>query len=137
MEWYKLVIALIVVLVLLVMFYSWMGNEYLGQPYFLTQMAMAYSDPVKFNYLGYERDVSGMSSRDYYLENQMNASTHVGPQYLEGDTKFVDNTGYMSMPIKYRPLRKPSATAAQKQSELVSNNMEEYAYQELNQTGHY
>jgi len=106
-------------------------------PYFLSQMVNESWDPVWFNYFSRVRDVSGQDSQDYYLENQMNASTGVGPQYFEGNLQFVDHTNYMDMPIKNRPLRNPSAAAAQMQSEINSNNMEEWAYIDLNQTGHY
>ncbi len=131
--------AIIVVLVLLLIMFVMMywGSELFHSPYFLDQMAMSSQDPTWLNYLGYERDVAGMSSRDYYLENQMNSSTKVGPQYMKGNTQFVDHTDYMDMPIKYRPLRNPSASALQKQAEMQSNNMEENAYRELNQVGSY
>lgn len=136
-DYQKYLIIGVIILVLLLIFYWYAGAEHLGNPFFLDQMAMEYSDPTWLNYLGYERDVSGQSPRDYYLENQMNSETGVGPQYFEGDLQFKDHTGYMDMPIKYRPLRRTSASAAQMQSELVSNNLEEYAYQDLNHGGFY
>ena len=131
-----LICVAILVMVFLILFYT-ANAEYLGVPFFLDQMTMEYSDPAKFNFTGRERDVSGMSGRDYYLENQMNYATKVGPQYSKGDLQFVDQTGYMDMPIKYRPLRNPSASSAQLQSQLISNDMEEHAYQDLNQTGNF
>ena len=130
-------LAVLVVLILILLLWWYFGAEGFHSPYFLDQMAMASFDPTRLNYLGYERGVAGMSERDYYLENQMNASTKVGPQYMKDNTQFADHTGYMGMPIKYRPLRNMSASAAQKQAEIHSNDMEEYAYQDLNQVGHY
>jgi len=67
----------------------------------------------------------------------MNSATHVGKQYFEGDQQFEDHTGFMDMPIKYRPLSNPSASRMQQQADLVSNNLEEYAFQDLNKDGFY
>jgi hypothetical protein len=131
-----LLIAVVVVLVLLAL-YFYNKQERLTEPEYLNQMTMASQDPVAMNYLGYERDVSGMSARDYYVENQMNASSGVGPQYLENDNQFQDKTGFMNMPIKYRPIKNPSASALQTQASLVSNNLEEYAFQDLTKDGFY
>lgn len=134
---FPLICYTLIIVILLFLFYYFYVSEHLENPFFLDQMAMESHDPIYLNYLGYERDVSGMSPRDYYLENQMNSSTKVGPQYFEGDLQFQDHTDYMGMPIKSRPLRNPSASASQLQSEIHSNNMEELAYQELNRTGHF
>lgn len=135
----QIYIAVFVVLFLFIIFIiskKTSSSEHLGVPFFLDQMAMSYSDPTWFNYLGYERDVAGMSSRDYYLENQLNASTKAAPQYLENNSNFIDHTNYMDMPIKYRP-GKRNASATQINSELNSNNLEELAYLDLNKVGQY
>src|ERR1700678_3377538 len=124
--------AVIVIILIIIFFYYARTSEHLGVPFFLDQMAMTYPDPTWFNYLGYERDVSGMSQRDYYLENQMNASTGSGPQYLEGNRNFKDHTDYMDMPIKNRPMRDPTSTALQIRLNLNSNNLEELVYSDLN-----
>jgi len=141
------VAAAVVILLLIIVLYN-KNKEHLGKPYFLDQMAMAYSDPTWFNYLGYERDISGMSSRDYYLENQMNSTSRVAPQYFKNNAQFVDHTNYMDMPIKYRPgvkkdddpsskIARNNTSAAQINSEINSNNMEELAYLKLNKIGYY
>lgn len=128
---------IVVVLLILFIYYCSCKYEHLGEPWFLDQMSMNYSDPTWFNFMGNQRDVAGMSSKDYYLENQLNSSTGAGPQYFKNDTNFVDHTNYMDMPIKYRPLRNTSAAAAQIQSEIKSNNMEENLYLDLNDSGFY
>src|SRR5579883_581506 len=104
---YSTCYVIVIILILLLVVYFWQyGQEHLNDPWFLNQMAMLYPDHTYFNYFGRsERDVSGMAMDDYYLENQINSETGVGPQYLEGDQAFSDKTGYMTMPIKYRPLR--------------------------------
>lgn len=131
----NLVVIIIVVLLLILFWIHFYKNEYLTEPYFLNQMAMDYSDPIYFNYLGRsERDVEGNSMQDYYLQNQMDAATGVLPQMFN-DEKFFNQDDYMDMPIVNRPLRNPSASKLQIQSRLISNNMEENAFRELNQAG--
>lgn len=131
-----LVAACLVVLLILFVYFLFYG-EHMTEPWFLNQMSMDYSDPVYFNYLGRsERDVEGNSMHDYYLQNQMDASSGVLPQMFTDD-KFYNQDNYMDMPIKYRPLRNTSAAAAQKLSEIRSNNMEESFYYDLNATGTY
>lgn len=128
------------VVILIILLIWWLltgGSEHLGNPWFLDQFSMASSDPVWMNYLGYERDVLGQSPRDYYLENQINSQSGVGPQYFENDTAFMNHDDYKSMPIRYRPLRQPSATKLQIQSEIKSNDMEENLYDDLNRVGNY
>lgn len=128
------IVAIVVILIVIfIFFYHSGGSEHFAKPWFLNQMAMEYPDPTWFNYFGRTvRDDAGMSSQDYYLENEMNAETGVGPQYFEGASAFKDHTGYMDMPIKYRPLRHPTPQALKIQSEIESNNLEEELYRELN-----
>jgi hypothetical protein len=66
----------------------------------------------------------------------MDSQSFVLPQILD-NRKFFNQDGYMDIPIKYRPLRNPSASASQIQSELVSNKLEEWAYRDLNKGGCY
>lgn len=129
--------TVIIILFFVFIFYVYQNQEHLGVPFFLDQMAMENDYPVKFFYTGRQKDVAGMSERDYYLENQMNASSGVGPQYFDGDTQFIDHTGYMDMPIKNRPLKHPTPYALRKLAEINSNNFEEWAYQDLNKTGNF
>jgi hypothetical protein len=128
---YKLPILIVLALLLIYLIYNW-KSEKLTDPFYLDQMAMEYDDPAIFMYTGREKDVSGMDMKDYYLENQMNSSSGAGPQYLKNNTNFIDHTDFMGIPIKTRPLRNPSATALQKQANLISNNLEEYAFKKLN-----
>lgn len=123
--------------VFLIIFFALTKQEHLGVPFFLDQMAMENDHPIKFFYEGREKDAAGMSPRDYFLENQMNASTYVGPQYLEGDLKFKDHTGYMGIPIKNRPLRHPTPLALHLQGEINGDAWAEWAYEDLNRTGHF
>lgn len=133
----KLVLISALVVVFLLVIIYWWKQEHLGTPFFLDQMATENWHPIKFFYTGREKDRAGMSPRDYFLENQMNAATDVGPQYLEGDLKFHDHTGYMGMPIHNRPLKHPTPLALRLQAEIDGADWAEWAYQDLNRTGHY
>lgn len=101
----KFLCAVVIALViLLVLYFVCPGKgEHMGDPFYLNQMAMDNMDPSLFIYTNRERDVSGSDMQDYYLENQMNAETGVGPQYMEGNSKFVDHTDYLDMPMQFRP----------------------------------
>jgi hypothetical protein len=98
------VAAVILLVILLVFFLLWGGARGEGMSdWYLDQMAMRYSDPTTFIYTGNERDVSGMSARDYYLENKANYLNGAAPAYFEGNQRFVDHTDYLNMPAEYRP----------------------------------
>jgi len=96
--------AILLVLVLLLLFFIGGGGmrERMSD-WYLDQMAMRYPDPTTFIYTGDERDVAGMSGRDYYLENKTNYLNGVAPPYFEGAARFVDQTDYLGMPAEYRP----------------------------------
>jgi hypothetical protein len=96
-------IVSIVVLLLIVIWYWGYGAENFSEIYYLDQMAMKNSDPMYFKYSSWERDVDGMSPRDYYLENQANYTNQFAPGYFVGDQLYVDHTDYLNMPPKYRP----------------------------------
>lgn len=131
----RIICAIIILLVLVVLYFMFMKKENMTEAQFLNQMSMDYSDPMYFNYIGRsEKDVEGNSMQDYYLQNQMDASTGVLPQMFN-DEKFFNQDDYMDMPIVNRPLRNSSAAKAQIQSELVSNHLEEWKYQDLNRAG--
>ena len=128
---------LIILIIVFLFWFFYYKQEYLTEPIFLNQMSMDYSDPIYFNYLGRsERDIEGNSMQDYYLQNQMDASSGVLGQMFTDD-KFFNQDDYMDIPIVNRPLRDPSATKLHLQAQLISNNLEEYAFQELNQNGNY
>ena len=72
--------------------------------FFDDQVAMRFSDPTYFKYTGDERDVSGMSAKDYFLENQRMFDSGALP-YMMGDSQFVSKTDYLELPARYRPGR--------------------------------
>ncbi|MEM3122377.1 MAG: hypothetical protein QXH60_02970 [Candidatus Pacearchaeota archaeon] len=67
-------------------------------------MAMIHPDSTYFKWLGRERDVLGMSGRDYYLENETYALSGVSPWLFRGDEMFKDQTCGLGMPYPYRPM---------------------------------
>jgi hypothetical protein len=102
-----IIVALLVIGYLLVSSQS----EGFSEPIYLDQMAMKYSDPMYFKYSSWERDVDGMSPRDYYLENETNYLNGVAPGYFAGDQLYVDHTDYLNMPPQYRPMVPVGAAA--------------------------
>jgi hypothetical protein len=70
----------------------------------LDQLAMLNTDPTEFKYTGNDRDILGESGRDYYLANQMYASSNAAPQLLEDNDAFINQTDYLDMPTPWRPL---------------------------------
>jgi hypothetical protein len=97
----KLICAVVIIIVIWLIWHFVIKKEGL-QPYYLDQMAMQASDPSVVNFLGRERDPLGMSLRDYYVENDMNAHNRVAP-YYNNDFAFANHTKYLSMPREYRP----------------------------------
>jgi hypothetical protein len=97
-----LYIGIIILVIILLVFLS-ANRESFANIFYLDQMAMGYSDPMYFKYSSWERDVDGMSPRDYYLENQTNYSNQVAPGYFANDQLYRDHTGYLNMPPQYRP----------------------------------
>lgn len=97
----------IVILILLLLAIFWHASEGFTNVVYLDQMAMKYSDPMYFKYSSWERDIDGMSPRDYYLENQMNYQNEISPGYFVGDQLYVDHTDYLNMPPWYRPPKAP------------------------------
>lgn len=97
-----LIVALVVFILLVFMYFSTTLAEHYTN-FYLDQMAEKNSDPMYFKYSGWERDVDGMSPRDYYLENQTNYLNQIAPGYFEGDGLYSDKTGYLNMPPEYRP----------------------------------
>jgi hypothetical protein len=106
MEQTQIVIAIIVVVLLLVGGYWYVNKQAIERMkgIYLDQMAMKSSDPMYFKYSSWDRDITGMSPRDYYLENQTNYINKVAPGYFEGDGLYVDQTDYLGMPPDARPL---------------------------------
>jgi hypothetical protein len=103
-EWCKknpAVCALIVILIIVVIWHVFLRKEKL-QPFYLDQIAMSSSDPTTVKFLGRERDPLGMSLRDYYVENTMNANNTIAP-FFNQDGMYANHTKYLSMPRMYRP----------------------------------
>jgi len=100
----ELICATIVIILLLALYWYSTSSEGF-EPIYLDEMAMKYSDPMFFKYSSWERDVDGMSPRDYYLENQMNYGNQIAPGYFKGNRLFTDKTDYLNMPPQYRPKR--------------------------------
>lgn len=102
-HWKKiLAIGAAVVVILLLVFFV-MRKEHLGDIFYLDQIAMQNSDPTWFKYTGWDKDVLGMSARDYYLENDLYSNSRAAPQRLKDDSAFKDHTNYLQMPYQYRP----------------------------------
>jgi hypothetical protein len=130
-------VVVLILLIVLVYWYLCSNSEHMGDPFYLDMMAMKNPDPMYFKYLGWERDITGMSGRDYYLENQRNAGNLAGPYYFEGDAGFVDHTDYLNMPEEYRPVVHTSMTQPVMKSETNSAKEEVKASEHLVNTGCY
>ena len=105
MDTKQIICATVVVLLLVLLVYYYYYHSEGFNPVYLDEMAMKYSDPMFFKYSSWERDVDGMSPRDYYLENQMNYGNQIAPGYFKGNRLFTDKTDYLNMPPQYRPKR--------------------------------
>lgn len=103
--------AIIIVLLLVVLYWVFMAKkERLSNAIYLDQIVFKNPDPLLMKYTGRERDLTGMSARDYYYENDIDSRNLVAPQYLEGNSGYVDHTDYLGMPLEYRPSVAPSKT---------------------------
>lgn len=91
----------VVIIVLLILIFLWLRRERFTT--YLDQMAMESADPTLFKWTGNERDIAGMSPRDYYLENETYALSRVRPWLFRGNQMFKDHTCYLGMPRRYRP----------------------------------
>lgn len=133
-----LVITVIIVVILIIIaVVASRYQENLSQPFYLDQMAMKHPDPTWFKYLGWERDVQGMSGRDYYLENQTNAYNLAAPYYYEGDKAYYDHTDYLDMPERNRPLVHGSMTKPVMKSEAAGNVEEAKSSEIVKKEGFY
>lgn len=98
------VCAVSCVIIIIIIAVAVSKKENMQDVFYLDQIAMKNSDPTYFKYTGRERDILGQSSRDYYLENRAYSNSHVGPQRLESDSAYINQTAYLGMPEQYRPL---------------------------------
>src|SRR5271165_3773799 len=89
MDTKQIIFATVVVLLLVLLVYYYYYHSEGFNPVYLDEMAMKYSDPMFFKYSSWERDVDGMSPRDYYLENQMNYGNQIAPGYFKGNRLFT------------------------------------------------
>lgn len=129
-------LCIVVVVLLLYFFYVYSQSEHLTQPVFYDDMmAMKYPDPIWLHYAGDERDVDGMSSRDYYLENNTLAGNWAAPFYFEGAAGWRDHTDYLNMPSEYRP-RGLSHFNPNLNRELAAD-AEDNVLSKINRDGHY
>lgn len=100
----KALCALLILVLVVLIYYSLGGwSERMTNSVYLDQIVYSHPDPLLMKYTGREKDIQGMSARDYYYENDLDARNLVGPQYLEGDSNYVDHTDYLDMPLEYRP----------------------------------
>lgn len=101
-NWKMIAAALAVVVILIIIMASW-SSEHLQDVFYLDQIAMKNSDPMRFKYIGRDRDVLGQSYRDYYLENRMYADQRAAEQVLDDEGPYHNRTDYLDMPSQYRP----------------------------------
>jgi hypothetical protein len=113
------IIAVLIVLIFVYTFWSPMAEAF-SEIVYLDQMAMKNSDPMYFKYSSWERDVDGMSPRDYYLENQTNYLNQVAPGYFKGNGLYRDHTDYLNMPKQYRPVTNDMAPLSAAAPEIMS-----------------
>lgn len=100
----KLTCVIVIIVLLLVLCWFFMcGKEHLTNAIYLDQIVFKSPDPLLMKYTGREKDITGMSARDYYYENDIDSRNLVAPQYLEGNSAYVDHTDYLGMPLEYRP----------------------------------
>ncbi len=76
-------------------------REYATDVFTFDQIAMKSHDPVYMKYMGRNRDWRGMSSKDYYVENDMNAGNYASPQYLKDDVGFTNKSDLGPKPLGY------------------------------------
>jgi len=133
MEGLHVVFAIILIGVLLVC--SYFGyKKYASErmtPIYLDQMAMKANDPMYFKYSSWERDITGMSPRDYYLENQQNYQNMVAPGYFEGDGLYVDQTDFLGMPPESRPLPNRPVTDSLEEAQMFDSELAPTYYKTL------
>lgn len=103
----KLLCVFLLFVLLVLLYYTFGKSERMTNTVYLDQIVYDHPDPLLMKYMGREKDITGMSARDYYYENDIDARNLVGPQYLEGDSNYVDHSDYLDMPLEYRPA--PSA----------------------------
>lgn len=96
---FAITLVLLIVMIYFIFFYK---EGY--TPFYLDAMAMKNDNPTWFVYNGDNRDILGMSHRDYYLQNQMMAQNGVQPFYHNNNEAQFNNTSdYWDMPKTYRP----------------------------------
>src|ERR1700744_902813 len=126
-DYNKLLCAVVIVVVIfLVLYLIRAQSEHMGDPFYLQQMAMANQDPTLFHYTSREKDVAGEDQQDYYTENQMNAETGVGPQYMEGNSQYEPHDDYLGMPAQFRPKIVSTGIVADSKGQSSSTNLKPY-----------
>ena len=100
---YIMVGVVIVIVVVLIFVGSYFSKEHMSDVFYLDQIGMKNMDPTNYKYTGRDKDVLGMSAKDYYLENGRYASSHAAPQLFLNNNRFKNQTDYLGMPEIYRP----------------------------------
>lgn len=100
---HAMIAVVVLVLIILIFVLVVKRKEMMSDVFYLDQIGMKNTDPTKYKYTGREKDVLGMSAKDYYLENGQYASSHAAPQLFIDNTRFKNQTDYLGMPKMYRP----------------------------------
>lgn len=98
-----LIVGVVIVIIVILLFVVMRRKEMMEDVFYLDQIGMQNIDPTKYKYTGRDKDVLGMSVKDYYLENEQYAMSNVAPQLFIDNSKFKNQTDYLDMPKIYRP----------------------------------
>jgi len=101
MYWHIGIAIAFAVIIILLMWYWYYSEKFVG---YLDQMAMKNPDPDSFFYFGDNRDILGMSARDYYLENVVLNDSEGIPWPADEAMRFVNRTGYQELAQTFRPV---------------------------------
>ena len=99
----KFIFAGVVVLVVLLVLIFMSQREMMEDVFYLDQIGMKNTDPTQYKYTGRDKDVLGMSAKDYYLENGQYSASDAAPQLFKDNNRFKNQTDYLGMPSMYRP----------------------------------
>ena len=98
-----LIVGVVIVIIVILLFVVMSRKEMMEDVFYLDQIGMQNTDPTKYKYTGRDKDILGMSVKDYYLENEQYAMSNVAPQLFIDNSKFKNQTDYLDMPKIYRP----------------------------------
>lgn len=135
MQTFQYVLIALAVIVIIVILMN-MGSEFLT-PIYLDQIATNFVDPTVFAFLGDERDLAGMSSRDYYLDNAMQYANGAAPGYFKNSQLYRNQVDYLDIPVKFRSLAPASQTLPMRMADQLAQQAEVAAGTSVVQTGQY